>query len=327
MTNTVRWGVLSTAKIGREHVIPGTLAAANCDVVAIAGRDGARARRVADSLGIARSHASYEALLDDPDVDAVYIPLPNHLHMEWTIRAAEAGKHVLCEKPLALSPGGARRMVDACADAGVVFMEAFMYRLHPAWNAVVDMVQRGRIGDLVSIQSWFSYYNDDPSNIRNVPEYGGGALMDIGCYSVNLSRLLFDDEPRDVAATITRDPSSGVDIVTSAVLEFADGTSTFTCSTRTAPDQRVHIYGTHGRISFEIPFNSPPELSTSVWIASGGDPTVETVTFEPVDQYRLQAEQFARAVLAFDDVPIPSDDGIANMVAIERIVKSAEARS
>lgn len=324
---TVRWGVLSTARIGRCHVIPGISAATNSEVVAIAGRDPALARNVADSLDVARSYGSYQALLEDPGVDAVYIPLPNHMHTEWTIRAAEAGKHVLCEKPLALSAADAQRMVDACSEAGVVFMEAFMYRLHPTWKALVDMVHGGRIGDLISIQSWFSYYNDDPTNIRNVLEYGGGALMDIGCYSVNLSRLLFADEPVGVEATVVRDPASGVDIVTSAILEFEQGTSTFTCSTRAEPDQQVHVYGTEGRISLDIPFNIPPDMSSNLRLISGGappaDPAVETISFDPVDQYRIQAERFCAAVLGGTAPPVPADDGVANMSVIEQIFAAA----
>jgi len=327
MRKVTRWGVLSTAKIGRQKVIPGIQAAPNCEVVAIAGRDGAHARAVADDLGIATAHGSYEDLLDDPEVEALYIPLPNHLHAEWTIRAAEAGKHVLCEKPLALSSADAQRMVDACADAGVVFMEAFMYRLHPTWQTVVDMVQGGRIGELVTVQSWFSYFNDDPTNIRNIADYGGGALMDVGCYSVNLSRLLFDGEPTDVSATVTRDPASGVDIVTSGILEFETGAATFTCSTRCEPDQRVHVYGTEGRISIDIPFNIPPDLATSVSVTAGGSPPVapdtEIFTFEPADQYAIEAERFAAAVVGETEVPTRPSDGVANMRVVERLFAAA----
>ncbi len=201
MTTTVKWGVLSTANIGTQKVIPAIQAAPNCEVVAIAGRDIDVTRTSADQLGIRRSHGSYQDLLDDPAIEAVYIPLPNHLHAEWTIRAAYAGKHVLCEKPLALSSTDALRMVDACAEADVKFMEAFMYRLHPSWQAALEMVRSGRIGDLVTVQSYFSYFNDDATNIRNIREFGGGALMDIGCYSINLSRLVFGAEPDRVAAT------------------------------------------------------------------------------------------------------------------------------
>ncbi len=322
---TVNWGVLSTAKIGREKVIPGIQAAPNCTVTAIAGRDLARTNEVADQLGIPGRHGSYQALLEDPAVDAVYIPLPNHLHMEWTIKAAEAGKHVLCEKPMALTSADGRRMIDACADNGVVFMEAFMYRLHPSWQTALELVSSGAIGDLVTVQSWFSYFNDDPANIRNIADFGGGALMDIGCYSINLSRLLFDSEPDAVIGSITRDPTSGVDITTSGVLEFPTGTATFTCSTRSAPDQRVHIYGTKGRISFEIPFNIPPTTPTHLWLTTrpGDTPVTETIAFDPTDQYRIEAEQFAIAVESGSPVPIPPADGVANLAVIEQLLASA----
>lgn len=319
---TVKWGVLSTAKIGREKVIPGIQAAPNCEVVAIAGRDPGRTGDVADQLGIPTRHETYEALLDDPEIDAVYIPLPNHLHMEWTIRAAEAGKHVLCEKPLALTAADGQRMVDASTENGVVFMEAFMYRLHPTWQTALDIVRSGRIGELVTVQSWFSYYNDDPSNIRNIADYGGGALMDIGCYPINLSRLLFGAEPESVSGSIVRDPSSGVDITTSGLLEFADGTSTFTCSTRCAPDQRVHVYGSAGRLSFEIPFNIPPDRPTHLWLTTGA--VTESIVFDSADQYRIEAEQFATAIETGEAVPIPPSDGVANMTVIERLVASTD---
>jgi len=320
----LRWGVLSTAKIGRQKVIPAIQSADGCRVVAIAGRDAARTREVAAELAIDRVHTSYEALLADPDVDAVYIPLPNHLHAEWTIRAAGAGKHVLCEKPMALSSAEARAMVDACAEAGVVFMEAYMYRLHPSWRAVLDIVGSGRIGELLAIQSWFSYFNDDPHNIRNVAEYGGGALMDIGCYCIDLSRMLFGSEPSSVRGSVTRDPVTGVDIVTSGMLGFAEGTATFTCSTRVEPDQRVHLYGSAGRISIEIPFNIPPDRPTQVQVTAGGSPPVSPATeilrFEPADQYRIEAEEFAASVRDGTPVPIPPTEGIADLTVIERLL-------
>jgi predicted dehydrogenase len=312
----LRWGVLSTAKIARQKVIPAMQRADGCQVVALAGRDVARAQEVAAELSIDRAHASYEALLGDPDVDAVYIPLPNHLHAEWTIRAAGAGKHVLCEKPMALSSIDARSMVDACAEAGVVFMEAFMYRLHPSWRAVLDIVRSGRIGVPVAVQSWFSYFNDDPQNIRNIAEYGGGALLDIGCYCIDLSRLLLGGEPIAVTGSVSRDPVTGVDTLTSGVLEFGSGTATFTCSTRVEPDQRVHIYGSTGRIAIDIPFNIPPDRTTCVHVTAGGSPPVapatETLTFEPADQYRVQAEEFAASVRNRTPVPIPPEEGIAS---------------
>jgi len=323
----LRWGVLSTARIARQKVVPGIQKADRCRVVAIASRDGRQARRVADELGIATAHDSYEALLADPEVDAVYIPLPNHLHAEWTIAAARAGKHVLCEKPLALTATDAERMIEACRGEGVRLMEAFMYRLHPSWVAVRDLVASGRIGRLVSVQSWFSYFNDDPADIRNIRASGGGALFDIGCYSVNLSRMLFGGEPGRVEASIVRDPASGVDVLTSGLLEFDGGVATFTCSTRAEDDQRVHVYGTAGRISVGIPFNIPPDRPSHVFVTAGGDPPVapdtETLTFETADPYAVEAERFAAAILDDAPTPIPPDDAVANLRVIERIFEAA----
>jgi predicted dehydrogenase len=322
----LRWGILSTADIARTKVIPGLRRAARCEVVAIASREGGRARQVAAELGIPTAHDSYEALLADPDVDAVYIPLPNHLHAEWTIAAARAGKHVLCEKPLAMTAADAERMAAAADEAGVVLMEAFMYRHHPSWVAVRELVAEGRIGRLVAVQSWFSYYNDDPANIRNIREFGGGALFDIGCYNVNLSRLLFGGEPRRVEASISRDPASGVDILTSGILEFETGVATFTCTTRAETDQRVHVYGTSGRLAVEIPFNIPPDRPTHVFVTSGGEPPVnpatERLTFETKDPYAAEAEAFAAAVLDAGGTPVPASDAIANLRVIERLFEA-----
>jgi predicted dehydrogenase len=323
----LRWGVLSTARIGRENVVPAIQAASRCRVVALASRDAERGRAYADALGIERVHGSYEALLADAEVDAVYIPLPNHLHVEWSIAAARAGKHVLCEKPLALTAADAARALEAADDAGVRLMEAFMYRLHPSWRAVRDLVASGRIGDLVAVQSWFSFFNDDPANIRNVEAYGGGALYDVGCYCVNLSRMLFGTEPRRVEASIVRYPKTGVDVVTSGLLEFDAGSATFGCGIRSEPDQRVHVYGTRGRISVPIPFNIPPGRPTEVHLTAGGDPPVapatEVLTFPPADAYTAEAEGFAAAVLDGGPLPTPPEDAVANVRVIERLLEAA----
>lgn len=321
----LRWGILSTASIAREKVIPGIQKADRCRIVAIASRDAARAGEFAHQAGIPTAHGSYEALLADPAVDAVYIPLPNHLHAEWTIAAARAGKHVLCEKPLALTSADAERMVEACEAHGVRLMEAFMYRLHPSWVAVRELVASGRIGTLTAIQSWYSYFNDDPANIRNVRAFGGGALFDIGCYCVNLSRMLFNDEPTRVEASIVRDAYSGVDVLTSGLLEFtAGGVAAFTCTTRAEDDQRVDIYGTEGRISLGIPFNIPPDRPTEVYLTMGGDPPVapatETISFETADPYTVEAERFAAAVLDGGPIPVAAADAVANLRVIERLL-------
>jgi predicted dehydrogenase len=325
MSDALRFGVLSTADIGLRKVLPAMLRADRVEVVAIASRDRARAAAAAAELELDRAHGSYEDLLADPDVDAVYNPLPNHLHAEWTIAAARAGKHVLCEKPLATTAADAERMIDACEQAGVVLMEAFMYRLHPSWVAVRQLVASGRIGALRAVQSWFSYFNDDASNIRNRLDAGGGALFDIGCYCVNLSRMLFGTEPTRVQGSVTRDPTMGIDVLTSAILDFPDGVASFTSTTRAEPDQRVHVYGTEGRIAIEIPFNIPPDRPTRVLVSAGGDPPTapdtEELVFEPADPYTIQGERFAAAVLDGVPVPIPTSDAVANLRVIEELFR------
>ena len=329
MSGTLRWGILSTADIGVRKVIPGIRRAARCEVAAIASRDAEAARAAAARLDIPKAHGSYDALLADPDVDAVYIPLPNHLHAEWTIAALRAGKHVLCEKPLAMTADDAQLMVDVAHESGLHLMEAFMYRHHPTWVAAMDLVDSGRIGTLTAVQSWFSFFNDDPANIRNIREYGGGALFDIGCYSVNLSRMIFRGEPRRVQASIRRDATSGVDVLTSAILDFDRGIAAFTCSTRSESDQRVDIYGTTGRISIGIPFNIPPDRPASIFVTAGGDPPVapatEILEYPTADPYAVEFERFATAVLDGGPTPVPPEDAVANLRVIDAIFAAAEA--
>ena len=317
---TVRWGVLSTADIGMSKVTPAIQRARGCEVVAIASRDATRSSEAATRLGIERAHASYEALLADEHVDAVYIPLPNDQHAHWTIKAAEAGKHVLCEKPLALSAAQAEEMAAACAEAGVRLQEAFMYRHHPSWVEAVRLVRAAAIGELQAVQTWFSYFNDDPTNIRNRVEHGGGAVMDIGCYPVNVARMLFQAEPSAVAARVTRDPVMGVDTLTSAVLEFpGGGQSSFSVCIRCEPYQRVNIVGTEGRVEIEIPFNIPGDRETRIFMSREGA-SPQTVTFAPADQYTIQAELFSQAILEGTDVPVPVSDAVANMHVIDAIL-------
>lgn len=321
----VRWGVLSTADIGMVKVTPAIQQAENCEVVAIASRSSDQAEAAAAQLGIPGFYPSYEALLEADDVDAVYIPLPNNLHHEWVIKASAAGKHVLCEKPIALTAAQAEEMAAACADDGIKLQEAFMYRHHATWVEAVRLLGSGAIGELQAVQTRFSYFNDDPNNIRNRVENGGGAVMDIGCYCINLSRMLFEAEPSRIDAVVRRDPDMGIDIVTSAMLEFpGGGQSTFTCSIRAEDDQRVHIAGSDGRIELEIPFNVPPDRETRIFVTHGGDPPAdpdtETITFPVANAYTIQADLFAKAILDDTDVPVPIEDAIANMRVIETIL-------
>lgn len=310
-----------------NKVIPAIQASDSGTVTAIASRDLRKAQEAAGPLAIREAYGSYEELLLS-DVDAVYIALPNHLHKEWTLRAARHGKHVLCEKPLALSSADAAEMVRGCAAYEVVFMEAFMYRLHPLWQGVRRLVTDGSIGRLRAIHTHFAYFNDNPADIRNKLEYGGGALMDIGCYPVNLSRMLFGGEPLRVQASILRDPAFRTDIVTSALLEFEEGHASFTVSTQLERDQRVDISGTEGRIEVEMPFNIPPDQKTAIQVMRASHPPaasrVDTISFPPTDPYTVQADAFAQAVREGSPVPIPPEDGVANMRVIERIFASAQ---
>lgn len=270
----LNWGILSTAKIAREKVIPAMQASKLCRVAAIASRNGLQASRVAALLDIPVAYDSYEKLLADPAVDAVYIPLPNHLHVEWAIRSLQAGKHVLCEKPLALSSAeGNRLLEEAALHPELKIMEAFMYRFHPQWQSAKKMLDEGALGELKTIQSFFSYFNTDPANIRNQIETGGGSLMDIGCYCISLARFLFGREPVRVAGLVEFDPVLHTDRFASGMLDFVTGTASFTCSTQSAPYQRVNIVGTSARIEIEIPFNAPTDKPTRTWYHHAGAAT------------------------------------------------------
>ncbi len=296
-------------------------------VEAIASRTQSKAAAAAEELGIPKAYGSYEALLADPTIEAVYIPLPNHLHLEWTLAAAAAGKHVLCEKPLALSSTDARRMIDASNQAGVILMEAFMYRLHPLWQEVRRLIGAGTIGELVAFQSFFSYRNLDPTDIRNQVTTGGGALLDIGCYPVNAARMLFGSEPGEVKALIRRHPDFGTDVITSALLDFGSRHATFTVSTMLEPHQRVDLVGSEGRLRIEIPFNIPPDRPNRIAIFAGGrppvDPRVKVVEIPTSDQYGVQADAFAAAVRSGGPVPTDPIDAVRNLEVLERIVDDA----
>jgi predicted dehydrogenase len=294
----VVWGVLSTARIGIEHMVPAMLASPLIEVRAIASRSHAAATAAARALGIERAYGSYEELIRDPDIEAIYNPLPNSLHVPFTLQAAAAGKHVLCEKPIALSATEAESLRDAATK--VCIEEAFMVRHHPQWQRVRELVRAGRVGRLRAVQVFFSYFNDDPDNIRNRPDVGGGALYDIGCYAILSGRYLFECEPRRAIALVDRDPILGTDRTTSALLDFGSGLHlTFTVSTQGCPYQRVQMVGTAGRIEIQVPFNAPQSGTVRIAIDDDGaldGSGVTTETLAVADQYRLQAEAFSRRV-------------------------------
>jgi predicted dehydrogenase len=324
----LRWGVLSTANIGLKKVIPGMQRGQLTTVTAIASRDLTRAQAAAQSLGIAKAYGSYEELLADPEIDVIYNPLPNQLHVPLTIQAAEAGKHVLCEKPLSMTPDEARSLLAVRDRTGVVIGEAFMIRTHPQWLRAKQLIDEGRIGPLRAVSAAFSYYNADPANIRNRPETGGGALYDIGCYCIQAARYGFGQEPTRVCGLIDRDPNLGTDRLTSALLHFPSGHAIFTCSTQLVPYQRVQFFGTKGRIEIEIPFNAPPDRPTRLFVDDGGNlfgAGITTETFPVVDQYTLQGDAFSRAVLDGTPPPVTLEEGIANMAVIQAIFDSASS--
>jgi predicted dehydrogenase len=321
----VRWGIMSTANIGRQKVIPAMQAGALCEVVAIASRNKEQATAAATQLKIPVVYDSYEALLSDPEIDAVYIPLPNHLHVPWSIQALQAGKHVLCEKPIALSVAEAEKLVAAARQyPQLKIMEAFMYRFHPQWQLAKKMVDQGKIGALRTIHSFFSYFNADPANIRNQADMGGGGIMDIGCYNISLSRFIFGKEPSAISAIAEYDPVMQTDRIASGMMDFETGTSTFTCSTQLTPYQRVNIFGTDGRIEIDIPFNAPPDRPTKLWLHSKGE-TEETV-FDAINQYTLQGDAFSKAIVNNEPVPTPLEDAVNNMRVIEAFFESVKSK-
>ena len=319
----LHWGILSTAKIGREKVIPALQKSRLCQVQAIASSNKERLEAEAKRLGIPKTYDSYEALLNDPDIDAVYIPLPNHLHVPWALKALKAGKHILCEKPIALSADEAQELLEASKKKPEIkLMEAFMYRFHPQWIKAKQLVDEGRIGELRCVQSFFSYFNIDPANIRNRKEVGGGAMMDIGCYCVSFARYLFGKEPKRVFATVEYDPVLKTDRLASGILEFDTGTSSFTCSTQLMPFQRANILGTEGRIEIEIPVNAPPDKQTRIWFHTKTN--TEEIVFDAVDQYSLEGDAFAESVLNNTPVPTSFEDAVNNMRVIEAVFQSSE---
>ena len=326
--NKLRWGVLGAANIAVKKVIPGMQRGEWCEVTALASRDLEKAQRFANELGIAKAYGSYDELLADPEIDAVYNPLPNHLHVPWTIRAAEAGKHVLCEKPIALNAREASQLLAVRDRTGRKIEEAFMVRTHPQWIKVRELIESGRIGAVRSVSGHFSYNNPDPQNIRNIADIGGGGLMDIGCYLIFFSRLIFRAEPGRVIGLMQIDEATQTDVLTSALLDFPQGQAAFTCGTRMTPYQRVQIVGARGRIEVEVPVNTPPDQRCRIMIDDGSDlfgAGVETVEFEACDQYTIQGDLFARSISEDAEPSVSLEDSISNMAIIDAIFRSAKS--
>jgi predicted dehydrogenase len=324
----VQWGVLGAARIAVEKVIPAMMEGRYSTVVAIASRSLARSRAVARRLGVPKAYGTYEALLQDPDVEAIYNPLPNHLHVPWSIQAARAGKHVLCEKPLALSAKEALKLLDARDRAGVLVQEAVMVRMHPQWLATREILRRGKIGEARAVLGFFSYFNRDPTNVRNIARMGGGGLLDIGFYPITTSRFFFEEEPSRVLGIMERDPKMKIDRLTSAILDFPRGHSVFTVSTQLVPYQRMQFFGTRGRIEVEIPFNAPPDRPCRIFADDGSDFNgrgIQTIAFDACNQYTIQGDLFSRAIRDGAEAPVPLEDSVNNMAVIDAIFRSAKS--
>jgi predicted dehydrogenase len=318
----VRWGVLGVANIGVKKVIPAMQRGTLSEVVAIASRSLTRAKDAAQMLGIRSAYGSYEELLEDPAIEAVYIPLPNHLHVPWTIRAAERGKHVLCEKPIALDAAEARTLIDARDRYGVKIQEAFMIRTHPQWLKAVELAQDGTLGRVQTIASYFSYHNVDPANVRNAREMGGGGLADIGCYLIHSARWILGREPVRVSALAEMDPAFGVDRLTSMLLDFNGAQVIATCATQMVPSQRVHIFGDKARLEIEIPFNAPPDRACRIFLDDGAalnGASRRVIEFPVCDQYTLQGDAFSHAIRAGARQALPLEDSVANMEVLDAV--------
>lgn len=326
MNKKIQWGILSTANIGTGQVIPAMQKGQYTEIAAIASRDLSRAEETAARLGIPRAYGSYEELLSDRSIDAIYIPLPNHLHVEWSIKSMEAGKHVLCEKPIALNREDVEKLIAVRDKTGMKISEAFMVRSHPQWLKALEIVNKGELGEVKAIQGFFSYFNRDSANIRNIAEYGGGSLWDIGCYPINTSRFIFNEIPRRVVAITENDPDYNVDRLASAILDFPSGQAIFTSATQLSPYQRMSVFGTEKHLEIEIPFNSPIDKPTRIFIndAVTRDEERKVVELETCDQYTHQGDNFSQAIINDSEVPVTLEDSLINTATIKAIIESAQ---
>jgi predicted dehydrogenase len=316
----VRWGILSPAKIGMEKVLPAMMKSKQLEIVALASRDLGRAEAACRTLGIPKAYGSYEALLADPTIEAVYNPTPNHLHVPLTLQAVAAGKHVLCEKPIALNAKEAEQL--RAVPQGMLVAEAFMVRHHPQWQMARDLARSRALGQVHAIQVLFSYHLLDPANVRNQADIGGGGMLDIGCYPITGARFVFEAEPSRVIALIDRDPKLKVDRLASGIADFGNGRQlTFTCGTQSMNFQRVQVLGTAGRFEIDIPFNAPPDTPALVRLHKDGK-AVETIEIPVTDQYMLQAEAFGRAVRGLEPLAHGVESAIQNMKIIDAFFRS-----
>jgi predicted dehydrogenase len=324
----VSWGVLGVSKMAVERTIPAMQLGRLSSIDAIASRNGARAEACARQLGIAKAYPSYEALLADPSIEAIYNPLPNNLHVAWTEKALAAGKHVLCEKPIAMTAREAERLVDAQRRSGKLVMEAFMVRTSPQWLKVREIIESGRIGSVRAVNGVVTYNNPDPANIRNILEVGGGGIMDIGCYMIYFARLAFAAEPERVISLVDRDPRMRTDRIASAILRFPQGQATFVCSTQLARAQRFQILGTSGHITVEVPINAPNDRPCRLVVDDGRDVLgsgAEVIELPVNNQYTVQGDAFSACIRENRTPPVTLADSLANMRVIDAIFRSEKS--
>jgi len=321
----VKWGVLGVASIARRKVIPAMQQGTYSEIAAIASRDLGKAQEAAGKFGIAKAYGSYEEMLADPDIEAIYNPLPNHLHVPWSIKAMAAGKHVLCEKPISLNVAEAKQLLTVRDRTRMKCGEAFMIRSHPQWLRARELVRSGTIGELRAVAASFSYFDREVRSIHNNLGGGGGALLDIGCYPINTSRFIFGEEPTKVIGLVERDPEMKIDRLTSAILAYPSGQAIFTCSTQLVYHQSMEIFGTHGRIVMELPYSAPLDLPTSIVIDESrkGEGNLTTTEAIPAcNQYTLQGDAFSEAIREDGEVPVPLEDAIKNMAVIDAVFRS-----
>ena len=319
----VVWGVLSVSVHYGLRIHTYLSKSPLVQLRGIASRDKKRAENAARELGMPRAYGSYEELLADKEIEAVYIPLPNHLHAEWVKKAADAGKHVLCEKPFAMNAREAEQAFAHARSKGVLAMEAFMYRFHPQWKRAREIVKAGEIGDVQAVSTVFAYMLKDPTNIRNILAAGGGGIPDIGCYAVSSARFLIGREPTRVISLVHRDPDMGTDILSSGILDFGTTRSVFTVGTQSHNTQRVHVLGSGGELSVLLPFNAYPDAPMQVSVSTGvGTRQVYTPA---TDQYVEMFEAFSRAVREGGAAPTPPEDAIANMKSLDALFKSEKS--
>src|SRR5947209_5906938 len=328
MPAKVKWGVLSTAGIALRRVIPAMQNSEWCEIAAIASRSSSKAQEAAHKLGISKAYGSYEELLAEPEIEAIYNPLPNHLHVPWSIKAAEAGKHVLCEKPLSLNVREGRKLLEARDRCGVKIGEAFMVRTHPQWLRTRELIHSGRIGELRSAVGYFGYYDADPQSVANIAAIGGGAVMDIGCYPIKTSRFIFGEEPLRVLAVMDRDPQMKIDRLSSTILEYPSGQCIFTAGMQVVYYQKMQFFGTKGRIDVELPFGPPIDKPSRIFIDDGtnlyanGSAAIES--FPVCNQFTIQGDEFSKAIRGMGEIPNPLEDALRNMAVIDAVYRSAE---